>query len=341
MSAPNAPALPAPTRILELGIGFWASKTLLSAVELGLFSVLAVGPLGAEELRRRLGLHARSGTDFFDALVALGMLEREGALYRNASAPDAFLDRAKPSYLGGFLEMANERLYPAWAGLTDALRTGRPHNEVNGNEDLFAALYEDPAQLRRFLRAMEGGARLMGPALAARFPWGEHRSFVDVGGAKGDLAVHLARAHEHLVGGSFDLPPVGSLFDEHVAGAGLDERLRFFPGDFFVDPLPAADVMIMGHVLHDWSDAERRTLLAKAWDALPTGGALIVYDAMIDDERSSNVFGLLMSLNMLVETAGGSEYTAAECCAWMQDVGFRTVSAEPLAGPDTMVVGVK
>jgi O-methyltransferase/methyltransferase family protein len=337
--APPAGASPAP--ILQLATGFWASKTLLSAVELGLFTRLAQGPLSGAELREQLGVHARSAADFFDALVALGLLEREDGRYRNAPAADAFLDASKRAYVGGFLEMLNERLYPAWAGLSDGLRTGRAQSGAAGDEDLFDALYTDEEQLRRFLAGMEGGAAMVAGALAQRFDWSRHRTFVDAGGAKGDLSVLLARAHEHLSGGSFDLPPVGPIFDETVAAAGLADRLTFSGGDFFADPLPAADVVILGHVLHDWDLDKRKALIAKAFDALPEGGALIVYDALIDDDRSSNVFGLLLSLNMLIETEGGAQYTAAECCAWMREAGFREATAEPLAGPDSMVVGIK
>lgn len=337
--APPAGISPAP--ILQLATGFWASKTLLSAVELGLFSRLAQGPLSADELRAQLGLHPRSAADFFDALVALGLLEREDGQYRNAPTADLFLDSAKRSYVGGFLEMLNERLYPAWGGLTDGLRSGRAQSDAVGDEDLFDALYADPVQLRKFLAGMEGGAAMVGGALAQRFPWSRYETFVDAGGAKGDLSLILARAHGHLSGGSFDLPPVGPIFDETVEAAGLEDRLKFSGGDFFRDPLPKADVVILGHVLHDWDVEQRKALIAKAWDALPEGGALIVYDALIDDDRSQNVFGLLLSLNMLIETEGGAQYTAAECCAWMREAGFRDATAEPLAGPDSMVVGIK
>ena len=164
---------------------------------------------------------------------------------------------------------------------------------------------------------------------------------IDIGCAEGAVPVQIALAHEHITGGGFDLPPIEPIFDAYVARFGLGDRLSFTAGDFFADPLPEADVLVMGHILHDWDLDEKRLLLQKAHDALPDGGALIVYEAIIDDERRSNAFGLLMSLNMLIETPGGFDYTAADCRAWMQETGFRESYVEHLVGPDSMVVGIK
>jgi hypothetical protein len=331
-----------PDNIMQLGLGFWASKTLLSAVELGVFTELAKGAVKAEEIRERLGLHPRSVRDFLDALVSLRLLERDAeGSYSNAPEADAFLDRAKPSYIGGMLEMANTRLYPFWGSLTEALQTGKPQNEAKSGGQLFEALYANPARLESFLSAMTGLSTGAARAIAQKFPWGDYTSFIDIGGAQGGLPVQIALAHAHLTGGNFDLPAVGPLFEKYVAQHGLSDRLRFHPGDFFNEPLPTADVLVMGHILHDWNLEEKRMLLRKAYDALPSGGALIVYEALIDDERRENTVGLLMSLNMLIETPGGFDYTAADCAGWMREAGFRQTRAEHLVGPDSMVIGFK
>jgi hypothetical protein len=331
-----------PERILGLGLGFWGSKTLLSAVEIGLFTELTKGPLDAKTLADRLMLHPRSARDFLDALVALNMLERDGDRYANTTETDLFLDRAKPSYVGGLLEMANARLYRFWGSLTEALRTGQLQNEAKGGgEDFFGAIYADPVRLEGFLKAMTGISLGAAVAIANKFPWDRYQTFVDIGAAQGGLTVQVALAHEHLSGGGFDLPPVGPIFEEYVDSHGLGDRLRFYPGDFFEHPLPKANVIVMGHILHDWNLQEKKMLLAKAYDALPEDGALIVYEAIIDDERRENAFGLLMSLNMLIETTGGFDYTGADCSSWMRETGFRETYVEHLVGPDSMVVGIK
>jgi hypothetical protein len=330
-------------RILQLGTAFWASKTLLSAVELGVFTELAAaGPLDAAALRARLGLQERGLADFLDALVALGMLHRRaGGAYANTPETELYLDRNKASYVGGILEMANRRLYPFWGRLTEALRTGLPQNEIRDGEDLFAAIYADPANLEAFLRGMTGVSLLNARAISTAFPWHKYGTFADLGCAQGAVPVEIAREHPNLLGYGFDLPAVGPVFDRYVAKHRLSHRVSFIPGDFFTDPLPEVDVLVMGHILHDWSLDQKKLLLAKAYEALPAGGALIVYDAMIDDERRHNAYGLLMSLNMLIETQSGFDYTGADCIGWMREAGFRNVRVDPLHGPYSMALGMK
>jgi hypothetical protein len=330
-----------PDAIMQLGFGLWGSRTLLSAVELGLFSELAGGPLELNEIRARLGLHERSARDFLDALVALGMLERRDGRYSNTPATDLYLDRAKPTYVGGILEMMGRRLWRFWGDLTEGLRTGQPQNEAKHGGDLFGTLYSDPARLEQFLSAMTGLSLEIGRAIAAKFPWAGYRTFVDVGAAQGALPVALAQAHPHLTGVGADLPVVQPVFEKYVAAHGLSDRVRFATLDFFKEPLPTADVVLMGHILHDWDLPTKRMLIGKAYDALPAGGSLVVFEALIDDAREKNAFGLLMSLNMLIETPGGFDFTGADCAGWMREAGFRETRVEHLSGPDSMVVGVK
>ncbi len=333
---------PNPERILQTGLAFWASKTLLSAIELGLFTELSKGRQRFDALSARLGLHPRSARDFLDALVALGFLQREGDTYANARETDLFLDRNKPSYIGGMLEMANARLYPFWGHLTEALRTGQPQNEVkSGGPGLFETLYADPARLKQFLAAMTGISHGANMTIARAFPWKDYRTFVDVGTAQGDLAAQIALANPHLRGKGFDLPTVAPIFEEYVARVGVADRLNFEAGDFFTQDLPKADVILMGHILHDWDLPMKKMLIKKAFDAVPSGGALVVYEAIIDDDRSKNAFGLMMSLNMLIETPGGFDYTGADCAEWMKEAGFSATRVEPLVGPDSMVIGIK
>lgn len=341
-TAASAADQPTPEHILQVGLAFWASKTLLSAIELEVFTELAKHPLPLTELQGRLGLHPRSARDFFDALVATGFLEHDGDSYRNTPATDLYLDKRKPSYVGGMLEMCNRRLYPFWAHLTEALRTGRPQNEArDGSMSLFEALYAEPARLKEFLRAMTGLSRGANQTIARQFPWSSYRTFADIGTAQGDLAVQIAAHNTHLQGFGFDLPEVAPIFEEYAEESGVADRLRFHPGDFFKEPFPKVDVITMGHILHDWNLETKQMLIRKAYEALPEGGALIVYEAIIDDDRRKNAFGLLMSLNMLIETHDGFDYTGADCSGWMKDAGFRETRVEALVGPDSMVIGIK
>ena len=330
-----------PEKIMQVGLGFWASKTLLSAVEMELFTELAKHPEDLETLQGRLGLHPRGARDFLDALVALGFLRREDGVYSNTPETDLFLDKHKPAYIGGILEMANHRLYPFWGSLTKALRTGKPQNEAASGAPVFEALYADPARLKQFLAAMSGISRGANMGIARQAPWAGYKTFVDVGAAQGDLAVQIARANPHLTGIGFDLAEVGPVFEEYVEENGLQDRLSFHAGDFFNDALPKADVVTMGHILHDWDLETKRMLIRKAYEALPEGGAFVVYEALIDDDRSQNAFGLMMSLNMLIETTGGFDYSGADCQGWMREAGFRETSVEHLVGPDSMVIGIK
>ena len=335
-------AAPSPEQILQIGFGFWASKSLLSAVEMEVFTELAKGPEELETLTGRLGLHPRSARDFLDTLVALGFLERHDGLYSNTPSTDMFLDKKKPSYIGGILEMINHRSYGHWNNLTEGLRTGLPQNEVRGGgAPVFEAIYADPARLKEFLRSMTGVSRGANLAIAAKFPWANYRTVVDAGPAQGDLLTQVALKNTHLLGIGFDLPEVGPIFEEYIDANGLSSRVQFQAGSFFTEPIPNADVVMMGHILHDWNLDEKRMLVAKAYDALPKGGALLVYEAIIDDDRRKNAFGLLMSLNMLIETPGGYDYTGAECIRWMKDAGFSEARVEHLVGPDSMVIGIK
>lgn len=331
-----------PEKILQTGLAFWASKTLLSAIEMGVFTELSHGPESFDALSGRVGLHPRAARDFLDTLVALGFLTRNGDVYANTPETDLFLDRKKPSYVGGILEMANARLYPFWAHLTEALRTGVPQNEARtGSAGLFETLYADPARLKAFLAAMTGISHGANLTIARAFPWKEYRTFVDIGTAQGDLAVQIALANPHLRGVGFDLAEVAPIFEEYAERVGVSDRLMFQAGDFFKQDLPKADVVLMGHILHDWDLPTKQMLVKKAFESLPVGGAFIVYEAIIDDDRSKNAFGLMMSLNMLIETPGGFDYTGRDCSGWMKEAGFSTTRVEHLVGPDSMVIAIK
>jgi len=330
-----------PDRILKLGYTFRAAKTLLSAVELGVFTALADGPLDLQAASKRVGIHERGARDFLDALVALGMLDRDASgRYANMPDTDLYLDRLKPSYIGGELEHFGKYVFPHWSLLTLALQTGEPQSGTR-SAGHYSALYADPATLETLVEGMTGGSLPVAKTLAANFPWQDYKTLLDVGTAQGCLPVQVALAHPHLAGGGFDLPPVQPHFDTYVKRHGLSHRLRFHPGSFLEDPLPAADVMVLGRILHNWDIATKRMLLKKAYEALPSGGALIVYERLIDDGRRINAPALLASLNMLIMTAGGFDFTGSDCIGWIRDAGFHGPRTEPLTPEISMVVGIK
>ncbi|MEU7834281.1 MULTISPECIES: methyltransferase [unclassified Nonomuraea] len=328
--------------INRLGTAFCGAKAVLSAIELGLFTELSAGPATEAELCERLGLHPRAVPDFLSTLAALGLLDVKDDHYASTPAAARFLDRTSPSYGGGFLERANHMMYPAWENLTGLLRTGEP--QVAGREDQAAAferMMGDPDHLDRFLRMMDAVSGPLGPELAAKFDWANYTTVVDIGGARGNLLAHILNAHEHLSGYVFDLRGIESAFGTHMEALGLRDRARFVSGDFFKDALPQSDVLIIGHVLHDWSPAERAQLIRKAFGALQPGGALLIYDQLTGQGHGGDPWNEIISLNMQLLSPGGSEYTLTECRTWLRDAGFQSISTFTLGEHDTCVVALK
>jgi precorrin-6B methylase 2 len=335
-----------PSNIMQVGMGFFASKTRLSAVELGLFTALAKQPLTGKEIAAALQLSPRAVPDFPDALLALKFLQREGdgpeARYSNTPESAFFLDRNSPGYIGGILEMANARLYRFWADLTEGLKTGMPQNETkHSGEPLFTKLYAEPARLEQFMNAMSGVSAGNFKEFASKFDFSNFNTLCDVGGATGQLSCMVAAAHPHMLCTSFDLPEVVPIATRKIQQAGLTDRVTAVAGDFFADPLPKADVITMGMILHDWNLEKKKALIRKAYDALPPGGAFVVIEALIDDARRENAFGLMMSLNMLIEFGDAFDYSGSDFAGWCREVGFRDFKIIPLAGPSSAAVAYK
>jgi hypothetical protein len=335
-----------PSHIMQVGMGFWASKTLLSAVELELFSTLGSEAMTGPQIAEALGLNARAVPDFPDALVALELLDREGegsdARYRNTQATAVFLDKSSPAYIGGILEMSNARLYRFWGDLTEALQTGKPQNEIkHTGKPVFGELYSDPDRLEQFMNAMAGIS--LGPlhALAEKFDFSKYKTLCDVGGATGQLSIIVANRHPHMRCTSFDLPVVEPIAKRTIEGAGLSDRVTAVGGDFFADPLPEADVITMGLILHDWDLEGKMHLIKAAHDALPEGGAFIIVENLIDNARRENAFGLLMSLNMLIEFGDAFDFTGADFAGWCKEVGFKEIDVLALAGPASAGIAYK
>ena len=335
-----------PARIMEVGMAFWPSKVLLSAIELGVFTELGPGEMTGAQLQSSLGLDQRANPDFFDTLVALKFLERSGdsqtGTYRNTPETAAFLDRNSPAFMGGFLEMANARLYPFWGDLSEALRTGKPQNELkHTGKSMFAELYSKPERLELFMDAMSGISVGNFRAFAEKFDCSKYKTLCDVGGAAGTLSMCVAEKHPHIKCVSADLPEATQIAKRKIAAAGLSDRIQTQDLDFFSDPLPNADVITMGMILHDWNLEKKMMLIRKAYDALPDGGAFVVIENLIDDQRRENAFGLMMSLNMLIEFGDAFDFTGADFASWCKEAGFKRTEVIPLAGPASAGVAYK
>jgi predicted O-methyltransferase YrrM len=335
-----------PGHIMQTATGFWASKVLLTAVDLDVFTALGDDSATADQLGKDLGLHPRGTYDFFDALVALKFLDREGdgtaGRYRNTPETAAFLNRNSPTYIGGMAKMLNARLFGFWDHLGTALRTGKPQNEIRTHgKPIFEELYAHTEKLGEFLSAMTGFQAGNFTMLAEKFDFGRYKTMSDIGGALGLLSCLVGKRHQHLQITTFDLPPVASHAQEHVDAAGLTDRITVVAGDFFVDDLPPADIVTMGNILHDWNLEKKKTLIRKAYEALPEGGAFIAIENLIDDARRENAFGLLMSLNMLIEFGDAFDYTGADFREWCTEAGFRKFEIIPLAGPTSAAVAYK
>jgi precorrin-6B methylase 2 len=335
-----------PSHIMQIGMGFWASKTLLTAVKLGLFTLLAERPRTGKEIKYELCIQERGLYDFLDALVALGLLQRTGikenAVYKNSAESNQFLDKNKLSYVGGMLEMANNRLYPFWNFLEEGLRTGNPQNETRtGGNSLFEEIYSNVDKTREFVNAMSGIQAGNFITLARDFDFSAYRTLCDIGGAGADLSAQVALHNSNMNCISFDLPPVSPIAQENISKMGLASRIKIVSGDFLKDNFPKADVITMGNILHGFGTKTKKQLISKAFDALPDGGTLIAIENIIDDERRDNAFGLMMSLNMLIESAEGYDYTAAEFNEWAREAGFKKTSLMPLTGPASAVIAIK
>ncbi|HVU57967.1 MAG TPA: methyltransferase [Puia sp.] len=345
----NTPPAPSPESILRIGMGFWPSKVLLTAVKFQLFTLLAQQqPLSAGEIKKSLNLHTtdRHVYDLLDALTGLGFLQRTGLLeqarYSNSPDTNIFLDKNKPSYIGGILELANRRLYNSWGRLDNAMLTGQlQDHDMADKGHSFEEVYGTPDKLKEFLDAMSGINMANFRAFATKFDFSGYKTLTDAGGAGGHLSITIAQQHPHITCTSFDLPIVEPLAVDNIQRAGIDEKVHTASGDFFTEPIPSADVIVMANILHDWEEEKKLHLIQQAYNALPPNGVFAAIEHVIDDQRTKNVFGMMMSLNMLVQTGKGFDYTFSDFQAWANAVGFVRTELLPLTERSSAVLAYK
>ena len=345
----NQQQQPSPATIMQIGTGFWASKVLLAAIHFELFTRLAErGAMSASAIKSMLNFNCidRHVYDFLDILTGFGFLKREGILenakYSNGSDTEVFLNKSLPTYIGGILEMMNNRLYRFWGDLENGLRTGQAQNEVkDGTDDPFKELYKSPEALSEFVQAMSGIQMGNFMVFAQKFDFTPYKTLTDAGGAGANLCIAVARQNPHMTCTSFDLPAVNPIASLNIKLADLNDRVKSVSGNFFEEPIPPADIIVMGNILHDWDENKKMELMRKAYDALPENGVFITIENIIDEDRRKNIFGMLMSLNMLIETGKGFDYTFSDFQGWANKAGFRKTELITLAGPSSAAVAYK
>ncbi|MCC6536081.1 MAG: homocysteine methyltransferase [Bryobacterales bacterium] len=331
------PSLPDAAGVLDLIEAFRRSKTMFTAVSLGLFDRLAAGPAETHQIRRPdedLDTLER----LLDACVSLGLLEKHGAAFANSPAADAYLRRDSPRTMTGYIRYSNEVLWPMWGNFEDAVREGTHRwKQTFGCEGpLFSAYYQTEDRKREFLLGMHGFGCMTSPTIVTAFDLSRFRRMVDLGGATGHLPAAALERYPQMTAAVLDLAPVIAFAREFTAGT----RVELIEGDFFTDDLPPADLYTLGRILHDWSEDKIRRLLARIYTALPTGGALLIAEKLLRDDLSGPVSAHMQSLNMLIGTEG-RERSFAQYAELLQEAGFAEMEGKVTGTPLDAVLAVK
>ncbi|WP_267242533.1 methyltransferase [Streptomyces sp. PR69] len=331
-----------PGAVLAQAMAFQPARLVLTGIEIGLFSALAEQPDTEAGIRRRLGLHTRGTDHFLAALAELGFLECSASgVYANSRVAQRFLTPGDDAYLGGFLKVAGQVMYPAWDRLGEALRTGAPQAATYTGEDMFGELYESDEKKDGLVGMAEDASRPLIPALTESFDWAKRSSVLELGGCRGNVLAGLVKAHPHLDARVFDLPQLEGDFTAHMASIGMTGRVRYHGGDFFADPLPQADVLMIGHALVDWNDEQRLQLVKNTFAAVRPGGAFLVWDPVIVEDDESYLRNLIRSLNLQLMTPHGKGYRFEQCAEWMREAGYADVTRTSLGHDVTLVIARK
>jgi ubiquinone/menaquinone biosynthesis C-methylase UbiE len=319
---------PSPEPIMRLASGFMTAKHLFAASELGIFEALADSPATIEALAARTGLTRRAARISADAMVAVGLLERTGDLYRNSGVAATFLAGATPADLRPFLRFWDKISFPAWEGLADSLGSG-PAQEIvelgDGLQQVASAGIE---------------AITAGPAaaLAHTVDFSAHTRLLDVGGGTGSWSVAVVEAHPHMQATVFELPAVAEVARRRIASAGLSPRVAVVAGDATAAPLPAGhDVCLVANLFHYFSPDENKHLLASVRGAVDAGARLLIADFWTDATHTEPLIAALMAGEFAVHVRHGDVYSAVEAHQWLEATGWRFGDHVPLAGPVSLV----
>ena len=334
-----------PISLMQLASSFWAFKTLSTAVELDLFTHMAQsGSLTVEQFAAVHGFAARPAEMLLAGCASLGLLQRSGSGYGNTALAAEFLVRGRPYYFGGFVTMLDKRLYAGWDKLPDAMRNNRPTTwDPSKHSSLFDGA--DPAMMATFWEAMHSLSTFTARTLGEAVDFSRFRRLLDVGGGSAAFDIELCRRYPQLRTTVYDLPFVTEIATRNVREAGLDGRIAMHGGNFFTDPqFPAGhDIVLFSMIMHDWDEQQDRELLRKCYQTLPSGGIVVICELLVNDEKTGPPAAALMSLNMLVETEGGRNYTPSEYRGWLEATGFRNVEVKwfEAAGANGVVIGHK
>ncbi|RDU24665.1 methyltransferase [Anaerosacchariphilus polymeriproducens] len=333
-------------KIIDTGFAFQQAKVLLAALEFDMFTILDKGGMTGEQIREKLKLHPRGLWDFLDCLLCLGILKRDGvgvkAIYSNSEEAELYLNKKSPYYAGGILELANSRLYNLWDNLTDALKNGKPQNEIlYKGKTYYENIYSDPKLTEDFANAMAGASGENYRLLSKKFDFSRYNSLCDIGGSTALLSICVAKEYDNIICTSFDLDAMETIAKKNVIRHRLDERIKIVSGNFLNDPLPKAEIITMGMILHNWNLETKKNLITAVYEALPSDGVFIVIEMMIDDERRECCAGFLQSLNMLLEFGEAFDFSIQELKSWCNKIGFKRYDVINLNGPFSAVIAYK
>jgi acetylserotonin O-methyltransferase len=315
-----------PSPILDLIEAFRRSKTMFTAVSLGVFDYLSHQSSTASAMATAIGTDAGALARLLDACVGLGLLTKANNEYSNTPISADYLVSTSPDTLGGYVLYSNQSLYPMWSHLEEAVREGsnRWQQTFGSRDALFDHFFRSEESQRSFLGGMHGFGRISSQRVAQTFDLGSFRHLADLGGATGHFCIAACQAYPQLTATVFDLPLVERFADEQISASSVADRVRFVAGDFFAGELPPADLYSLGRIIHDWGEENIQLLLRKVFAALPSGGGILIAEALMDDDRSGPVHVLMQSLNMLVCT-DGKERTCSEYRSLLDAAGFRSV----------------
>jgi acetylserotonin N-methyltransferase len=335
-------SIPDPKPILELIDAFRRSKTMLTAVSMGVFEALHERPADVAALSASLPANSDALERLLDACVGMGLLRKQSGIYAIEPVAETYLCDQSPYSLSGYVRYSNEALFPLWANLADAVREGtdRWAQTFGWHGSLFDHFFKTEDRKRTFLRGMHGFGQLSSPAVVAACDLTGFHRLVDLGGATGHLAMAACERYPQLRATVFDLPPVIEVAREYLDASPARERIELTPGDFFEDDLPPADLYSLGRILHDWSEDKIRLLLRKIGEALPPGGGLLIAEKLLDENKSGPTPAQMQSLNMLICTEG-KERTLSEYTTLLREAGFASVEARRTGTPLDAILAIK